>query len=115
MKQVAWIAVLVSALGIIGCSSSYTIQVIDGLPKEIYLKFDKGADVKVGDIFVLYRMLPPPSGGGGSHVAHGAGGPMNLKREIGRVQVVQIVDEIHASVKILSGVVEDGVSAEKMR
>ncbi len=114
MKQLAWIAVLVSVLGIIGCSSSYTIQVIDGLPKEVYLKFDKGADVKVGDIFVLYRMLPPPRGGS-SHGAHGAGGPMNLKQEIGRVQVAQIVDELHASVKILSGVVQDGVTAEKLR
>lgn len=114
MKRLTWFAVVFVMLGIIGCSSSYTIRVIDGLPKEIYLTFGKGADVKVGDVFVLYRVVTP-SGGGGSHGAHGAGGQMNLKQEIGRVQVVQIVDELHASVKILSGVVQDGVTAEKMR
>lgn len=113
MNRLTWFAVVFVMLGIIGCSSSFTIQVIDGLPKEVYLKFDKGADVKVGDVFVLYRVLTP-SGGGGSHGAHGAGGPMNLKQEIGRVQVVQIADETHALVKILSGIVEDGLTAEKM-
>jgi len=112
MNRTKGLLVALSIATLAGCSSSYTIQVIDGMPNEVYLKFDKGADVKVGDIFVLYRMMPAPSGG--SHAGHqGSSGPMNLKVGIGRVQVVRIVDEFHAEVKILSGRVENGVSAEK--
>lgn len=97
-----------------GCSSSsYGIQVVNGAPKEVYLTFSKGADVKVGEVFLLYRMELPPAGAGG-HNHHGGGGPLNLKQEVGRVQVVSIVDETHALVKVLSGHAEDGLNADKI-
>jgi len=41
--------VILAAILLSACSSSYEIQVIDGLPRKVYLTFSKGADVKVGD------------------------------------------------------------------
>ncbi len=101
-----------------GCSSaSYSIKVVDGLPKEIYLTFTKGSPVQVGETYTLFHLqqAPASSGGGhGGHGGHGGGGTVNLKHEIGKVQVVKIADETHALVKVLSGYVEDGVKAEKV-
>ena len=114
MKHV-WLALPVIPLILFsGCSpSSYSIRVIDGAPKEVYLTFSKGTDVKVGDVFLLYRMQPPPENGGG-HSHHGGGGQLNLKQEVGRVHVVSIADETHALVKVLSGYAENGLNAEKV-
>ncbi len=99
------------------CSSpSYSIRVVDGLPKETYLTFSKGSPVQVGEIYVLFHLQQAPASSGaghGGHGGHGGGGTMNLKHEIGKVQVVKITDDIHALVKVLSGYVEDGVRAEK--
>ena len=112
MKRLSF-GIIAAATAISACSSSYEIQVVDGIPREVYLTFSRGDDVNVGDIFVLYRQqLPPPSSG---HEGHGAGGRPNLKREIGRVRVVRIVDEERATVEVLSGQVETGMQAEKMK
>lgn len=111
--------IVLAAAVLYGCSSSsYGIRVIDGLPKETYLTFSKGSPVNVGDVFVLYHLQQAPAGGGshGGHGGHGGGGggPLNLKHEVGRVQVVSIADETHALVKLLSGYAENGLNAEKV-
>jgi hypothetical protein len=119
MKQ----AIIATAFALLllasGCSSSsYGIRVIDGLPKETYLTFSKGSMVSVGDVFVLYHIQQAPASGGGhgGHGGHGGAGsgPLNLKHEVGKVQVIRIADETHALVKILSGIAEDDVQAEKV-
>jgi hypothetical protein len=102
-----------------GCSTSYRIQVIDGLPREVYLTYTKGADVKVGDMFRLYEVhQPAPSSasqGHGGHGGHGGEGQPAMKHEKAMVQVVRIVDEVHAAVKVLNGQVDDGLEAEKLK
>ncbi len=102
-----------------GCSTSYHIQVIDGLPTEVYLNYSKGADVKVGDMFVLYEVhRPGPSSvsqGHGGHGGHGGGSQPAMKHEKAIVQVIRIVDEVHAAVQVLSGEVVDGLEAEKLK
>ncbi|MDP2884727.1 MAG: hypothetical protein Q8P51_06875 [Ignavibacteria bacterium] len=99
-----------------GCSTSYRIQVIDGLPKEVYLNYTKGADVKVGDIFVLYEVhRPQPSSAHQGHGGHGGGSQPIMKHEKAMVQVIRVVDELHAAVKVLSGQVEDGLEAERLK
>lgn len=105
--------VILAAILLSACSSSYEIQVIDGLPRKVYLTFSKGADVKVGDIFVLYRHQQPSTSSG--HDGHRGGGQLNLKREIGRVRVVRIVDEQQAAPEVLSCQVETGTVAEKLK
>jgi hypothetical protein len=106
-------------LMISGCATSYRIQVVDGLPQEVYLNYTKGADVKVGDMFVLYEVhRPQPSSvpqGHGGHGGHGGGGQPAMKHEKAMVQITSIVDEVHAAVKVLTGQVEDGLEAEKLK
>ncbi len=114
MKKIGVIVAM--ALFLLSCgSSSYGIRVVDGLPKETYVTFSKGSGVQVGEVFILYRMQQPPvsSGSHAGHGGHGSGGELNLKEEVGRVQVVKIVDETHALVKVLSGNAEDGLKVEK--
>ncbi len=99
-----------------GCGTSYRIQVIDGLPKEVFLNYSKGADVKVGDIFVLYEVHHPQSSSAHQgHAGHSGGGQPAMKHEKAVVEVIRIVDEVHAAVKVLSGEVEDGLEAEKLK
>ncbi|MBI5473554.1 MAG: hypothetical protein HY961_14540 [Ignavibacteriae bacterium] len=120
MKKVMLIALLTFPLLLVGCGSpSYSIRVVDGLPKETFLTFSKDSAPNVGDVFVLYRLQQAPASSGSGHGGHGGhggggGGPINLKHEIGKVQVVKIADETHALVKILFGYVEYGVKAEKV-
>ena len=112
MKRIGLVMLVATVL--YGCSSSsYGIRVVKGLPKEVYLTFRKGTDVKVGEVFLLYRIESPPRNGGGySH--HGGGGSLNLREEVGRVQVVSIADDTHALVRVLSGQADDGLDAEKV-
>ena len=105
-----------------GCSTSYRIQVIDGLPREIYLTYSKGTDVKVGDIFALYEVHRPQSSGSmeghGGHGGHGSQGGESqpiMKHERATVLVVRIVDEVHAAVRVLSGEAAEGLEVEKLR
>ena len=77
------------------------------------MTFSKGTEVKVGDVFVMYRIQSPPRNGGG-HSHHGGGGTLNLREEVGRVQVVSIADDTHALVKLLLGQAEDGLDAEEV-
>ncbi|MBI4535648.1 MAG: hypothetical protein HY708_05170 [Ignavibacteriae bacterium] len=113
MKRLALVTLAATLL--YGCSSSsYGIRVVDGLPKETYLTFSKGSPVNVGDVFILYHMQQASASGGG-HGGHGGGGggPLNLKHEVGRVQVVSIADDTHALVRVISGRAEDGLDAER--
>jgi hypothetical protein len=114
MKNIGLVVTTVIVL--YGCSStSYGIRVVEGLPKETYLTFSKGSPAGVGDVFILYHIQQPPASGGG-HGGHGGAGSgsLNLKHEVGRVQVIKIADETHALIKILSGIAEDGVQVEKV-
>ncbi len=118
MNMLLKISILLLSFVLFGCSSSYTLHVIDGLPKQVYLTFDKGTEVKVGDVFVLYRMEQvhqsnEQHGGHGGHGGSSSSGVARIKQEVGRVEVVGITHETRATVKILSGNVEDGLSAEK--
>ena len=98
---------------IVGCSSSYTVEVEEGLPNRVYLNFDKGTSVKVGDQFALYQYhQASPSGSG--H-AHGGGGSSTLRHDVGRVRVVRIVNEIQAEVVVISGRAEAGLLIEEFR
>ncbi|HEX9657073.1 MAG TPA: hypothetical protein VGB89_09215 [Bacteroidota bacterium] len=117
MKQACCAVAAMLLLLFSGCSSSsYGIRVVDGLPKETYLTFSKGSPVNVGDVFVLYHIQQAPASGSGhgGHGGHGGGGPLNLRKEVGRVQVVSIADDTHALVKVLSGQADDGLEAEKV-
>lgn len=113
MRYPSYIAVLVLASLVSSCGTSYRIQVLNGLLKEVYLKFSKGADAKVGDIFVLYQYHQPSTSSGGHN--HGASAPLPHKQEVGFVKVVRLVDETTAAVELVSGRTEDGLEAEKLR
>ena len=96
-----------------GCTASYRIQVIDGPPRQVVLTYSKGADVNVGDIFILYHIqpAPPPRGREG----HGEGRQPATKHEMARVQVVSVIDDSRAVVKVLSGQVEHALEAERLK
>ena len=100
-------------LVVTGCTSTYTLRVVDEQAQEIYLTFSKGAKVQVGDILNVYRTAVVQASGGGHH--GGGGGENVVKEVVGKVQVVEIVDEQHALVKVLSGRVKDGLRAEKVK
>lgn len=112
MKSI--IIVSMTTLFLAGCASSFGIQLVRGLPEEVYLTFAKGTNVQVGEVYVLYHVQKTSAaGGGGDHARHGGGGQVNVRHEIGRVQVVRIADETHALVKVLSGNASEGVAVEK--
>jgi hypothetical protein len=103
----------------VGCASSFGIQVVQGLPEEVYLTFAKGTSVEVGEVFVLYHVeRTSAGGGGGGHTGHGGGaqggGGANMRHEVGRVQVVRIADDTHALVKVLSGTASEGRVVERV-
>lgn len=98
MKTLGSAVMIITAVTLFGCSSPpFGIRVIDTVAKEVHLTFAKGVPVNIGDLFSLYHFRPPPANIGG-HTGH-RGGPLNLKHEIGRVQVVAIVGETQAVVR----------------
>jgi len=115
-KQVLTVGIIGLFLAFYGCITTYQIQVIDGLPKEVYLTYTKGAVVNVGDMFRLYEIhQPAPSSASQGHGGHGGGGQPMMKHEKAMVQVLRIVDEVHAAVKVVSGEVIDGLEVEKLK
>ena len=110
------LGVSLMALLFAGCVPSFGIQVVQGLPEEVYLTFPKGTNVQVGEVFMLYHVERTASGGGGGgHAGHGGGGggggaQVNIRHEVGRVQVVRIADDTHALVKVLSGTASEGLT-----
>ena len=107
--------VMLTGLFLTGCTTHYGIQVIQGLPEEIYLTFDAGSQVQIGDVFILYHVQQAlgGSGGGGGHSGHGGGKVSVVRHEVGRVQVVRLADATHAQMKVLSGTVSEGLTIEK--
>jgi hypothetical protein len=105
------------ALLLVGCASSFGIQVVQGLPEEVYLTFDQGTNVQIGEVYILYHVQQSlTGGGGGGHSGHGSGqggGRVSVRHEIGRVQVVRIADETHALVKVLYGTASEGLTVER--
>lgn len=105
-----------------GCSSSYRIQVVEGLPREVYLNYSRDAIVRVGDLFLLYEVhRPEPTSANqnhsshSSHSDHGGGIQPPRRQEKALVEVIRIVDEGRATVRILSGEVADGMEAVRRR
>jgi hypothetical protein len=114
------IAMALAAFGLMGCSSSSsTIHVIDGLPKEVYLTVPNGAKLNVGDTYIVFHMQQTEGsssgiGGHAGHAGHGGGAePRSIRHVLGKVEVIRIADATNAEVKVLSGEVMDGVLAEK--
>lgn len=112
MKQATLLSMF--ALLSFGCASSFGIQVVPGMPEEVYLTYTQGIHVQVGEVYVLYHRERPSSGmSGGGHAGHGGGSTvLSTRHEMGRVQVVKITDDTHALVKVLSGVAQEGLAVE---
>ena len=114
MKPYLFILAVSSAVALSACSSTtYSVRVVNKEAGDIYLTYQKGTVAKVGDIFAVYKLDVVAASDGGHH--HGGSSQHIQKELIGEVQVTQIVDEQTATVKIISGTVEDGVIAEKVK
>ncbi|OGU30643.1 MAG: hypothetical protein A2X67_08265 [Ignavibacteria bacterium GWA2_55_11] len=112
-------AVMGTFLMISGCSTSYRVQVIDGLPQEVYLTYPKGANMHVGDLFILYEVhqMQPNSDAQDhdGHSGHSRGTPSTMRMERALVEVVRIVDEERALVRVLTGEAKEGFEAVRRR
>ncbi len=114
MKLLLSFLVVLSAMVLSACSNTaYSVRVVNKETEEIYITYGKGADLKVGDVFAIYRLSVVEGGGGGHN--HGGSSQHIQKELIGSVRVTQIVDKQTAAVKITAGNVEDGLVAEKVQ
>lgn len=95
------------------CTSSYTIQLIDGESRKALLKVPKGELIKAGDIFALYHLQSTRTSSGGGH-QHGDATQQMERHRVGVVQVIEVRDDGHAIVKVIEGNVESDVTVEKM-
>lgn len=111
MKSIVCAILTLLSLVVMGCGSSYRLRV-DENSKELFLSFSKGSNVKAGDVFVLYKGTVVRGSGGGHN--HG-GSSQHLENIIvGKVRVIEIVDDKYASVKLLFGSAEGEVTVEKV-
>lgn len=114
MKLLLSVLTVSSAMVLSACSSTaYSVRVVNKETEEIFLTYGKAAEVKVGDVFAIYK-LSVVNGSGGAH-NHGGSSQHIQKEFIGAVGVTHIVDERTAAVKITAGNVEDGLIAEKVQ
>lgn len=111
MKNLIWLGTVFITMTFTGCGySHYAIRTTDG--QHIYLNYEEGTDVRVGDVYVLYQIIPIQSGiGHGGHGAHRG----TQKRELGRVRVIRIADETRAEVEVIFGTLEEGIQIERLR
>jgi hypothetical protein len=97
-KRTLIVVALLISLG--GCSRSYEIlKAVEG-EDGVYLTFPPGTHLYEGEIFRIVGAARPE--------AHG-----RLRPVLGRVRVLQVKGGTLAYVKILTGTVEYGVSAEE--
>jgi hypothetical protein len=88
-----------------GCSSAYRLEIIESTT---YLEFSKGDEIKVGDVFVLYKFSKVPASGRYAP-------PKEVRKNVGRIRVTEIADDIHALVALLEGDLEPGLKVEKLK
>lgn len=96
--------VIVSALLMMfpGCRSAYDVVVING---QAHLQFSQGDEIRVGDVFVLYKYID---------ASYGRPSPPQHKKKVGRIRVTRIIDKTHAAVEVVEGNIELGLKAEKI-
>lgn len=113
MKYVS--IIILFGLLVIGCSgSSYHLKVVDAAAGEVFLTFSEGSNVQVGNVFVLYAMGQSHGSSGGGHHDHGGGGTSNRPVIIGYVKVIELFDQTHGKVEILSGHVDERAVVERV-
>jgi hypothetical protein len=108
-----WNSMLFIPLVLWGCSTAYTLHVADESSQVIYITHHKGTDVKVGDVFAVYKTVENGYNVGGGH-SHGSS-PYAERAQIATVKINKIIDEETAGVNIISGTVQNGATAEKLR
>ncbi len=102
-----------------GCApTTYTIRTNDDSPNDVFLVFSKSANAKSGNKFVVYRTLtmssPNTSAGGHQHGGGQGDGSHTMREEIGKVEIIEVLDKTYARVKVLSGTIENGAHAQKL-
>ena len=102
-----------------GCTSTYTIRTNEDSPNDVFLIFSGSATAKSGNKFVVYRTRtmssPSTNAGGHQHGGGHGGGSHTMREDIGKVEIIEVLDETYARVKVLSGTIEDGAHADKLR
>jgi hypothetical protein len=91
---------LLTLLG--GCSPSYEILHKKESEGGVYLAFPAGSYLEEGEMFRIV--------GAAQRDAHG-----RLRPVLGKVKVLEVMNDTVAFVKVLEGTVEDGVSAERIK
>jgi hypothetical protein len=118
IKQFALISAIF-LLFVAGCApTTYTIRTNEDSPSDVFLVFSKSANAKPGNKFVVYRTLTMSSsntsGGGHQHGSGHGGGSHTMREDIGKVEIIEMLDETYARVKVLSGTIENGAHAQKL-
>lgn len=118
IKQIALVSAILLFF-VAGCASTtYTIRSNDDSPNDVFLLFPKSANAKQGDKFVVYRTQimssPNTTAGGHQHGGGHGGGSHAMREEIGKVEIIDVLDETYARVKVLSGTIENGAHAQKL-
>ncbi len=101
-----------------GCASTYTIRTNEDSTNDVFLIFSKSANAKPGNKFVVYRTRtissPNTNAGGHQHGGGHGGGSHTMREEIGKVEIIEVLNETYARVKVLSGTIENGAHADKL-
>ena len=118
MMKPYFIAALIIMSGSIaeGCSNTYTIKISDIFPGEIFVVHTAGTALQVGMRLSVFQtqIIKPTQASGHQHGKYGRWEPVQrLHREkIGLVEVVEIIDDGHAKVRIVSGKAGNDLEAE---
>lgn len=118
IKQLTLISAIL-LLFVAGCApTTYTIRMNEDSPTDVFLVFSKRANAEPGNKFVVYRTVtmssPNTSAGGHQHGGGHGGGSHTMREEIGKVEIIEVLDETYARVKVLSGIIENGAHAQKL-
>jgi hypothetical protein len=81
-----------------GCAQSYDMRFIGQGRDEVYMTFPEGTRLTVGEKLRIFPSLQSDE--------------LYLRKALGTVEIVRIVDGARAQVRILEGTVLDGVCAE---
>ncbi|NUN68946.1 MAG: hypothetical protein HUU02_04490 [Bacteroidetes bacterium] len=99
-----------------GCSNTYTIKTSDNFPGEIFVVHTAGTSLQVGMRLSVFQThnLKPTLASGHQHGKYGRWEPVQrLHREkIGLVEIIEIIDDGHAKVRIVSGKAGNDLEAE---
>lgn len=118
MMKPYFIAALIIMSGSIaeGCSNTYTIKISDIFPGEIFVVHTAGTALQVGMRLSVFQtqIIKPTQASDHQHGKYGRWEPVqHLHREmIGLVEVIEIIDDGHAKVRIVSGIAGNDLEAE---